>query len=79
MSGWGMVSVYTANSVTDAHLIKGLLESEGIDATVWGGDLQGGIGELPVMGLITVRVPEQFAARACALITAYERADPEEL
>ena len=45
-----MVSVYTAQSVTDAHLIKGLLESEGISAFVYGGDLQGGIGELPVMG-----------------------------
>ena len=72
-----MVRVYTAQSVTDAHLIKGLLESEGISAFVYGGDLQGGIGELPVMGLITVRVPEKFAARACAVIADYERAAPE--
>jgi len=72
-----MVSVYTAQSVTDAHLIKGLLESEGISALVYGGDLQGGIGELPVMGLITVRVSESFAAQACAVIADYERAEPE--
>jgi len=77
MSGLGMISVYTAQSVTDAHLIKGLLESEGISAFVYGGDLQGGIGELPVMGLITVRVPESFVAQACAIITDYERAEPE--
>jgi len=74
-----MVSVYTAQSVTDAHLIKGLLESEGISAVVYGGDLQGGIGELPVMGLISVRVPENFAAAARAVIADYERAEPEKL
>jgi hypothetical protein len=79
MSGLDMVSVYTAQSVTDAHLIKGLLESEGISALVYGGDLQGGIGELPVMGLITVRVPESFAAQARTVIADYERAEPEKL
>ena len=71
-----MVRVYTAQSVTDAHLIKGLLESEGISAFVYGGDLQGGIGELPVMGLITVRVPENFVAQARAVIADYEAAEP---
>jgi hypothetical protein len=79
MSGLDMVVVYTAQSVTDAHLIKGLLESEGISAFVYGGDLQGGIGELPVMGLITVRVPESFAVQARAIISDYERAGPEKL
>jgi hypothetical protein len=79
MSGWGMVKVYTATSITDAHLIKGLLESEGITAMVWGGYLQGGMGELPVMGLITVRVPEHFAVQARAIIADYESAEPQEL
>lgn len=74
-----MVSVYSAQSVTDAHLIRGLLESEGISAFVYGGDLQGGLGELPVMGLITVRVAENFAAQACAIIADYERAEPDKL
>jgi hypothetical protein len=79
MSGLIMVSVYSAQSVTDAHLIRGLLESEGISAFVYGGDLQGGIGELPVMGLITVRVADHFAAQACAIIADYERAEPDKL
>jgi hypothetical protein len=79
MSGLIMVSVYSAKSVTDAHLIRGLLESEGISAVVYGGDLQGGIGELPVMGLITVRVAENFATQACAIIADYERAEPDKL
>jgi hypothetical protein len=79
MSGLIMVSVYSAQSVIDAHLIRGLLESEGISAFVYGGDLQGGLGELPVMGLITVRVAENFAAQAFAIIADYERAEPDKL
>lgn len=69
-----MVSVYTAVGVVDAHLVCGLLESEGIPATVYGAALQGGIGELPVSGLITVRVPERFADRAQAIVRDYDTA-----
>ena len=71
-----MITVYTAQSITDAHLIKGFLEHEGIPATVFGGDLQGGIGELPVLGMITVAVPEPLAERAARLIADYECAEP---
>ena len=69
-----MISVYTAEGTMDAHLVCGLLESEGIAAKVYGAALQGGIGELPVSGLITVRVPEQFADRAQAVISDYDTA-----
>ncbi len=71
-----MVIVYHAQGITDAHLIRGLLESEGISAQVFGADLQGGIGGLPVMGLVTVRVPENQAIRARAVIAVYERTEP---
>ena len=60
----------------DAHLIKGLLESEGIHAVVVGAHLQGGIGELPVAGLITVRVQDDLASRAGRLIEDFDRAEP---
>ena len=50
--------VYEAENVIDAHLIKGLLESEEIPAYVRGEHLTGGMGELPVMGLIAVCVSE---------------------
>ncbi|WP_455235399.1 putative signal transducing protein [Thiogranum longum] len=71
-----MVVVYTAQNVTDAHLIKNLLEQEGIPALVVGGDLQGGIGELPVLGLITVKVRDDLAERAARLIADFENAEP---
>jgi len=71
-----MITVYSATGIMDAHLIKGLLESEGIPAVVVGDCLQGGIGELPVTGLITVRVEDDLASRAGRLIEDFERAEP---
>ena len=71
-----MTSVYSASSIVDAHIIRGLLESEGIPAVVVGDVLQGGIGELPVAGLITVRVEDGLAGRAALIIADFERADP---
>ena len=56
--------VYEAENVIDAHLIKGLLESEEIPAYVRGEHLTGGMGELPVMGLIAVCVSEVDLAAA---------------
>lgn len=55
--------VYEAENVIDAHLVKGLLENAEIMAFVRGEYLAGAIGELPVMGLVAVLVPEsQYAA-----------------
>jgi hypothetical protein len=72
-----MVTVYTAQMITDAYLIKGLLENHGIPAYVSGEHLQGGIGELPAMGLITVCVGESLADQATALISDFEHARPQ--
>jgi hypothetical protein len=72
-----MVTVYTAQLITDAYLIKGLLENHGIAAFVSGDYLQGAIGELPPMGMITVGVADDLAERAAALIADFERAQPE--
>lgn len=71
-----MIKVYSAQSTIDAHLIKGLLESEGIPAVVVGAFLQGGIGELPVSGLISVKVEVGLATRAASLIADFEGAEP---
>lgn len=50
--------VYEAENLIDAHLVKGLIEAEGIPAFVRGEHLAGGIGELPVMGLMAVCVAD---------------------
>ncbi len=43
-----MKRVHNARHMTEAHLIRGFLESHGIDAMVRGDFLTGGWGELPV-------------------------------
>lgn len=42
-----MKPLYTARHATDAHLIRGYLEAQGITAVVRGEYLAGAIGELP--------------------------------
>jgi formyltetrahydrofolate synthetase len=67
-----MINVYSANSTTEAHLIKNLLEQQGIMAYVAGHYLQGGLGELPVINMIQVQVAEDNAAAALQVISDYE-------
>ena len=67
-----MITVYSANSTTEAHLIKNLLEQQGIPAYVAGHYLQGGLGELPVFDIIQVQVLAANQAAALKVIRDYE-------
>lgn len=52
-----MKRVHNARHMTEAHLVRGLLESHGIAAVVRGDFLTGGWGELPV-DVCAVWVPD---------------------
>ena len=52
-----MRRVYTAATLPEAHLIRQLLESAGINARVFNENAQGAIGELPVCLLYTSPSP----------------------
>ena len=67
-----MVIIFTANDLIEGNLVKGLLEANGIEAMVNGEYLQGGIGELPPMGHITLSVEEADEQRAKEIIQKYE-------
>lgn len=69
-----LIKVFDAGNITEAHIVRGMLEAHGIDAHVGGYYLQGGIGELAVEGFASVLVPDEQAASARTLISAYERA-----
>jgi hypothetical protein len=56
-----MISIYDAANSTDAHLVRNLLEQAGIASYIRGEYLQGGLGEIPVTGLISVCVDEADA------------------
>ena len=49
-----MKLVHTARHPTEAHLIKGMLEAEGIRAEVKGDQLYGAFGELPVLPTVWI-------------------------
>lgn len=67
-----MIIVYHAASTLDAHMIKGLLEQYKIRAYVQGEYLQGGMGELPTIGLVTVSVDNEYQAEACNIVAEWE-------
>lgn len=65
--------VYQAEHLIDAHLVRGRLQSEGIDAHVRGEWLTGALGELPMQGLLAVCVAEPDAGSARALLALWEQ------
>ncbi len=69
-----MIKVYDASDITEAHIVRGMLEAHGIGAYVGGHYLQGGIGELAVQGFASVLVAEEQVASAREVISAYESA-----
>jgi len=70
-----MLSVYTASNSIQAHLVKIVLQGEGIQAHVSGDYLQGAMGELPVVGMMEVMVDETDLQQARTIIQDWENND----
>jgi hypothetical protein len=81
-----MRTVYHAEGIVDAHLVKDALENAGIPAFINGEYLIGGMGQLPARDFMTVSVPDIFADDAGPVVreitdmlrapVADERAEP---
>ncbi len=67
-----MITVYNAANSIEAHLIKNLLEQQEIVAYVFGDYLQGGVGEIPAIGLVTVNVSDSDYANAKEVVDAWD-------
>lgn len=67
-----MRNVYTASNSIQAHLVKILLQGEGIQTHVSGDYLQGAMGELPVVGMLEVMVDETELHQARIIIDEWE-------
>ncbi len=63
-----MHTVYHAESVVDAHLVKDYLEQAGVPAFIAGEYLAGGIGQLPARDFISVGVPDSCVEKAEPLV-----------
>ena len=73
-----MRKVYSAQNPVEAHIIRGLLEQQGIVARVNGEYLQGGIGELPLIDLVTVSVADEDYRQAVDIIEDFERSSVDD-
>jgi len=71
-----MQRIYEPENLLEAEVLIGMLGSEGVGAHLVGRDLMGGIGELPVHGLLGLAVPDEQADYARELIAAYNAALP---
>ncbi|HZX72502.1 MAG TPA: DUF2007 domain-containing protein [Rhodanobacter sp.] len=67
-----MHTVYRAENLFDAHLVKDALEAGDIPAFIAGEYLTGGVGQLPAMDYIAVMVPESSLGRARQIVAGVE-------
>lgn len=65
-----MKVVYEAANVIDAHLVRHALEAEGLPVFLRGEPLTGGMGELPLFGVVAVCVPDSAQAQAQDIVRA---------
>ncbi|OJT01032.1 DUF2007 domain-containing protein [Marinobacter nauticus] len=67
-----MQIAYRARDITEAHIVAGMLEANGIDTYVGGHYLQGAMGEIGAAGFSNVHVDDDDVYRARRLIDEYE-------
>jgi len=70
-----MISVYRSGDYFEAQLLTGLMEQEGLQVFLQGAALQGGLGDLPAMGHLSITVNDADQQRAEEIISAYENGD----
>lgn len=70
-----MKIIFRANDILEAHIISGMLNSEGIATYVGGHYLQGAVGDLAAMGFANVFVADEQADLAEQLLQDYQQAE----
>ena len=67
-----MKTVYLAANITEAEILRGLLQSAGIESHVSGFYLQGGIGELAAADSARLLVDDDDLMKALEVIQEYD-------
>ena len=70
-----MIAVYRGSDYFEAQLLKGLMEQQGLQVFLQGAALQGGMGDLPALGHLSITVNDADQQRAEEIIAAYEAGD----
>ena len=71
-----MKVVYAAAGIIDAHLVKHALEAAEIPVFLKGEALLGGMGELPLFGVVQVCVPDSAWPQAREVVDALDLDSP---
>ncbi|MCW2268167.1 hypothetical protein D3C77_97430 [compost metagenome] len=71
-----MQRIYEPESLLEAQMLMGMLDSEGVTVHLVGRDLIGAMGDLPMQGLLGLAVADDQADYARQLIAAYNAAQP---
>ena len=72
-----MQIIHHAANLTDAYLLRQLLEDAGIPVHLNGEYLQGALGEVPANSPILLMVPDEHVQTARAMVMDWERATPQ--
>jgi hypothetical protein len=70
-----VISVFHGSDYIEAQLLAGLLRQRGIEVFVQGAHLQGGLGELPATGHLSLMVEDSDRFAAERIIAAFERGE----
>ena len=74
-----MTIIYQAADITEAHIVAGLLNTNGIETHVGGLYLQGGIGLLPAIDFVNVHIlNESDLDAAMVIMKEYSRLEKTE-
>ncbi|MGD9387186.1 MAG: DUF2007 domain-containing protein [Gammaproteobacteria bacterium] len=77
-AGRELVCVHRGTDPIEASLLEGLLQSEGIPATVTGADLVGGYSGVPKVCDVRLLVPARYRESAAEVLERYRRERPAE-
>ena len=67
-----MQLIYRASDITEAHIVSGMLQANGLESFVGGHYLQGAIGDMAVQDFAVVHVADEDVTKAKRLIADYE-------
>lgn len=74
-----LVRLYSPEDSIEAHLLRHMLEQQGIPVFITGELLEGAVGELPMGSMIEVLVPEEHLEDASDVLEDFfDRLDGEE-
>lgn len=71
-SGRDLVCIHRGTDPIEASLLQGLLESEGVPATITGADLVGGYSGVPRVCDVRLLVPRRYGDAATNVLQRYE-------